>query len=54
MDAAKWYISSHETDFENIEDFIEKTNKGKLEVGVARNMILCYQRNLTHLNEAAA
>ena len=46
-EAAKCYIEHHKSDFNDLEDFVDKTNKGQLAVGVARNMILSYQRNIT-------
>lgn len=46
-EAAAWSISHKIVDFENFDQFVDATNQGKLEVGVARHMVLSYQKFLT-------
>lgn len=45
-ESAKWYIENKDSQFKSIDEFIDFTNDGKLEVGVARNMVLEYQQYL--------
>jgi hypothetical protein len=46
LEAAAWNIENNKSTFKSVEEFVDYTNVGKLEVGVARNMVLSYQQHL--------
>lgn len=54
QDAAKWFIANEKSPFESLDHFIDQTNRGGLEVGMARHMVLSYQQYLTEQAENLA